>query len=108
MKRQQLRPLPFVAPPTFNGIGRLSNQTQTRTALTVGKVVIVVAGEFKGLRAVVVADEGAGIITICGSGIPCMTIDQSLVIATTKTSSVTQIEALAIPELPEHLTVAAI
>jgi transcription antitermination factor NusG len=87
MKRQQLHPLAFGVSSGVKGTNGIMKRTQTREALTVGKIVMIIAGEFKGHRAVVVDDEGAGIIKVSGSGVPCMKIDQDLVIATKKTTA---------------------
>jgi hypothetical protein len=47
-----------------------------------GTIVGIVSDEFKGYRSLVSVDEGAGIIQISGSDVPCLKIDEYFVIAT--------------------------
>lgn len=100
----------FIAPvekkdptrPTWRGIPRVSfsrpavaaeidpikadvapvQERKTRASLTVGTVVIILDGENKGKRAVVVADNGAGVVTVAGPAVANLEIDQDFLIAT--------------------------
>ena len=54
----------------------------TRASLSVGTIVIILDGEHKGKRAVVVADKGAGIVKVVGVVVPPQEIDQDYLIAT--------------------------
>ncbi|EAY10076.1 60S ribosomal protein L6, putative [Trichomonas vaginalis G3] len=84
---------------------------ETRPSLKVGTVVIVVGGEHQGKRAVVVADQGAGIVKIAGPVVPVNEISQDYLIATSTSIEVAanateaQVEAAAakVPEMVEYL-----
>jgi len=86
-------------------------ERKTRESLKVGTVVIIVDGENKGKRAVVVAELGAGHIKVAGPAISDFEIDQDFVIATSTHlevpagSSAAQIESVAqkVPEMVEYL-----
>jgi large subunit ribosomal protein L6e len=62
----------------------------TRASLAVGVVVIVLDGEAKGRRAVVVRDAGAGIVGVAGPAVPYVELDQDILITT---STKVQIDA---------------
>jgi ribosomal protein L14E/L6E/L27E len=53
--------------------------------------VIILDGEAKGRRAVVVRDAGAGIVGVAGPAVPYVELDQDILIAT---STKVQIDAL--------------
>ena len=55
---------------------------KTRESLAVGTIVIILDGEFKGKRAAVISDAGAGIVKVCGTVVPVTEIDQDYLIAT--------------------------
>ena len=102
--------LPFIAPvekkdptrPTWHGIPRVSftrpavaaeidpikadvcpvDPRKTRESLSVGTIVIILDGEFKGKRAAVIADAGAGVVKVCGTVVPVTEVDQDYLIAT--------------------------
>ena len=82
---------------------------ETRASLTVGTIVIILDGQFKGKRAVVVADASAGTVKVAGLEIPETEIDQDFLIATsTKLEGVkdaASIKAAAekVPEMVEYL-----
>jgi hypothetical protein len=59
----------------------------TRSSLTVGTIAIILEGQYKGKRAVVVADRGAGIVGLAGPVVPYTEIDQDFLIG-----SLTKIE----------------
>ena len=89
-----------------------ANDRQTRPSLSVGTIVILLDGEYKGKRAVVVADKGAGIVKVCGTVVPPQEVDQDYLIATsTKVQGVSEgsdenaikSAASATPELVEYL-----
>ncbi|EAY11845.1 hypothetical protein TVAG_459170 [Trichomonas vaginalis G3] len=129
----------FIAPitkknikrPTWRGIPRISftrpavaaevdplvkptcaaKAVETRQSLKVGTVVIFVGGEHQGKRAVVVADQGAGIVKVAGPVVPVNEISQDYLIATSTSIEVAanateaQVEAAAakVPEMVEYL-----
>ena len=88
--------------PTWNGIPRVSFtrpsianevdpaqpvppcecQRLTRGSLQVGVVVIILDGDLKGRRGVVVADKGAGVVVVGGYGFAAQEFDQDYLIAT--------------------------
>ncbi|EAX89868.1 60S ribosomal protein L6, putative [Trichomonas vaginalis G3] len=84
---------------------------ETRASLKVGTVVIIVGGENQGKRAVVVADQGAGIVKVAGPVVPVNEISQDYLIATStqievqKDATEAQVEAAAqkVPEMVEYL-----
>jgi large subunit ribosomal protein L6e len=86
----------------------------TRASLAIGVVVVILDGEWKGKRAVVVRDVGAGIVGVAGPAVPYAELDQDVLIATsTKVqiggadpgNAVAAIAAAAkkTPELTEYL-----
>ena len=134
--------LPFIAPvekkdptrPTWHGIPRVSftrpavaaeidpikadvcpvPERKTRESLSVGTIVIILDGEFKGRRAVVIADAGAGIVKVCGTDVPVTEVDQDFLIATSTkleisgvndSNAVATVKAAAqkIPEMEDYL-----
>jgi ribosomal protein L14E/L6E/L27E len=54
----------------------------TRSSLAVGTIAIILEGQYKGKRAVVVADRGAGIVGVAGPVVPYTEIDQDFIIGT--------------------------
>jgi ribosomal protein L14E/L6E/L27E len=54
--------------------------------------VIIIAGEFKGRQAIVVSDEGAGIIAVSGFGVPRIKIDRDMVIPINKIASTRHVD----------------
>ena len=58
------------------------NERQTRSSFTIGTIVIILCGEYEARRGVVIADKGAGILTIAGIDFPAQEIDQDYLIAT--------------------------
>jgi large subunit ribosomal protein L6e len=54
----------------------------TRTSLSVGTIVIILEGQYKAKRAVVVSDHGAGVVGVAGTVVPYTEIDQDFLIAT--------------------------
>ena len=82
---------------------------ETRASLAVGTIVIILDGEFKGKRAVVIADAGAGIVKVAGLVVPETEIDQDYLIATSTklegVSDAASIKAAAekVPEMVEYL-----
>ncbi|EAX90265.1 60S ribosomal protein L6, putative [Trichomonas vaginalis G3] len=84
---------------------------ETRANLKVGTVVIIVGGEHQGKRAVVVADQGAGIVKVAGPVVPVNEISQDYLIATSTSIDVAanateaQVEAAAakVPEMVDYL-----
>lgn len=132
--------LAFIAPvekknparPTWRGIPRVSftrpavaqevdpikkcvkpqPERQTRQSLSVGTIAIILDGEHKGSRAVVLS-SAAGIVKVCGINFPATEIDQDYLIATsTKVNGVNEnsneaaIKAAAekVPELVDYLS----
>ena len=87
---------------------------QTRGSLTVGTIVIILDGEFKGRRAAIICDSGAGIVKVCGTAVPLTEVDQDFLIATStkldlsgvnESNAVTQVKSAAekIPEMTDYL-----
>lgn len=132
----------FVAPvekkdptrPTWHGIPRVSftrpavaaeidpikpdacpvPERKTRQSLAIGTIVIILDGEFKGKRAAVIADAGAGVVKVCGTSVPVTEVDQDYLIATStklELSGVNESNAAAtvkaaaekIPEMVDYL-----
>ncbi|OHS98233.1 60S ribosomal protein L6 [Tritrichomonas foetus] len=90
-----------------------SAERKTRESLSVGTVVIILDGEHKGKRAVVVADKGAGLVTVCGVVVPPIDVDQDFLIATStkvdgvnsnSNSDAVKAAAAKVPELVEYLS----
>lgn len=88
-------------------------ERKTRESLSVGTIVIILDGEHKGKRAVVIADKGAGVVKVCGVVVPAIEVDQDYLIATsTKVDGVNEgsdegaIRAAAekTPELVDYLS----
>lgn len=88
-----------------------ANPVETRASLKVGTVVIIVGGEHQGKRAVVVANQGAGILKVAGPVVPVNEISQDYLMATSTTLDVAanateaQVEAAAskIKDMVEYL-----
>jgi len=88
-----------------------AKEIQLRDSLKVGTIVIIVDGENKGKRAVVVAQAGAGIVKVAGPVVPAFEISQDFLIATSTHleipagASEAQVEAAAakVPEMVEYL-----
>ena len=84
-------------------------ERKTRESLTVGTIVIILDGEFKGKRAVVIAEAAAGIVKVAGLVVPETEIDQDYLIATSTkldgVSDAASIKAAAekVPEMVEYL-----
>ena len=87
-------------------------ERKTRESLSVGTIVIILDGEHKGKRAVVVADKGNGVVKVCGVVVPACEVDQDYLIATsTKVDGVNdgsneaaiQAAAEKTPELVDYL-----
>lgn len=57
-------------------------ERKTRQSLSIGTIVIILDGEFKGKRAAVIADAGAGVVKVCGTVVPVTEVDQDFLIAT--------------------------
>jgi large subunit ribosomal protein L6e len=87
----------------------------TRPSVSIGTIVIVLDGQYKGKRAVVVADQGAGIVGVAGPVVPYTEIDQDFLIGTSTkiqigavdaASAVQAVEAAAakVPEAKEYLS----
>ena len=134
--------LPFIAPvekkdptrPTWHGIPRVSftrpavaaeidpikadacpaKERKTRESLAIGTIVIILDGEFKGKRAAVIADAGAGVVKVCGIEVPVTEVDQDYLIATStklelagvnEGNAVATVKAAAekIPEMVDYL-----
>lgn len=86
----------------------------TRESLKIGTVVIILDGELKGKRGVVIADQGNGIVTIGGYGFAAQQIDQDFLIATSTKLELGKVDAAGaeaaidaaakkIPLMPEYL-----
>lgn len=89
-------------------------EKKTRESITVGTIVIILDGEFKGNRAVVIGENGKGLVKVNGPAIKPIEIDQDYLIATStkleigkvdEASSAAAIDAAAqkIPEMTEYL-----
>jgi ribosomal protein L14E/L6E/L27E len=87
----------------------------TRASLAIGVVVIILDGEAKGKRAVVVRDAGAGIVGVAGPDVEYQELDQDILIATSTKINIGRVdpaEAVAavsaaakkVPELTEYLS----
>ena len=133
--------LAFIAPvekkdprhPTWRGIPRVSftrpqvaqevdpihkdqkpvQERKTRESLSVGTIVIILDGEYKGSRAVVISESSAGVVKVCGLNVPATEIDQDYLIATSTkldgingNSNEAAIKAAAekVPELVDYLS----
>lgn len=89
-------------------------ERKTRASLVTGTIVIILDGEFRGKRAAVVADAGAGIVKVCGLCVPVTDVDQDFLLATSTKldlSGVSESNAAAkvkdaaakIPEMTDYL-----
>ena len=87
---------------------------KTRESLSVGTIVIILDGEFKGRRAAVIADSGSGIVKVCGTCVPVTEVDQDYLIATStkldlgsvnegNAADAVKAAAQKIPEMAEYL-----
>jgi len=87
----------------------------TRASLAVGTVVIILDGESKGKRAVVVRDVGAGVVGVAGPVVAYTEIDQDYLIATSTSVKIGSVDpanavraiedaAKKVPELTEYLS----
>jgi ribosomal protein L14E/L6E/L27E len=65
----------------------------TRASLSVGIVVIILEGQYKAKRAVVVADRGAGLVGVAGPVVPYTEIDQDFLIATSTKVEIGNVDA---------------
>ena len=100
---------PIVAPT------KAAEEKKTRASITIGTIVIILDGEFKGSRAVVIADNGNGIVKVNGPAInKAIEVDQDYLIATSTKLEIGKVDengALAainaaadkIPEMAEYL-----
>jgi large subunit ribosomal protein L6e len=99
---------PIVRPPSPT-VARV-----TRSALSIGTVAIILDGDYKGKRAVVVTDLGAGVVGLAGPVVPYVEVDQDFLIATstkipldgaTPENAAGLIDSAAskVPELREYL-----
>ena len=89
-------------------------ERKTRESLSVGTIVIILDGEFKGKRAAVISDAGAGIVKVCGTVVPVTEIDQDYLIATStklelagvnegNAAATVKAAAQKIPEMEDYL-----
>ncbi|KAH0792960.1 60S ribosomal protein L6 [Histomonas meleagridis] len=89
-------------------------ERKTRESLQIGTIAIILDGEFKGKRGVVIADNGKGIVKLNGPAIKPVEIDQDFLIATStkleigkvdEAGSAAAIDAAAqkIPEMVDYL-----
>ena len=88
-----------------------AKEIKIRESLKVGRIVIILDGEFKGKRAVVVSESPNGMIKVCGPVVAPVEIHQDFLLATSTEIKVeananqAQVEAAAskIPEMIDYL-----
>ncbi|OHT01883.1 60S ribosomal protein L6 [Tritrichomonas foetus] len=89
-------------------------ERKTRDSLSVGTVVIILDGEHKGRRAVVVQDAGNGLVKVNGPSVPTTEVDQDYLIATSTKLELGNVDvnnadgavkaaAAKVPEMVEYL-----